>query len=188
MMKFFALLLCGCVLAAQSTAQDKAFREDEMRLIAKEFVQVIWRLGQENKGKFLSTKEIEAAIERFLQGKPSTIDDEKKSRDALDDYQSRREQTIDFARWLIEVSSRAEEYAFTPSLSIRSATPKDWPIHENCIIWKISLTAFRETFTWLIGFEDSEKVEINDAGQRIPKIIVIFRILSTAPASAGALS
>lgn len=182
------LLICGCLAATMAQSQDQPFREDEMRLIAREFIQAVWRLGQQNKGKTLNTTEIEAEIDKFLQGKPVPGDDEKKSRDAQEMYLTRRQMTIGFARWLIDISSNAEEYAFTPSLSIKAATSKDSPIYENCVVWKISLQGFRESFTWLIVFENSERVEVNDIGQRIPKIIVVVPIPSNAPATAGARS
>lgn len=184
----FVLLACCCLAATMGHSQEKAFREDEMRLIAKEFIQVVWKLGQENKGKTLGTDEIEATLDKFLQGKPLPGDDEKKSQDAQEMYLTRRQATIGFAKWLIDISSSAKEYAFTPSLSIKAATSKDSPIYENCVVWTISLQDFRESFTWLIAFKDSESVEINDIGQRIPKIILVIRIPSNAPATAGARS
>lgn len=174
-------LLCGCFLATVSTAQGQGFTEDELRPVAKDLLHVVWSLGKESKTRTVSTQEIETAIERFLCQTP--IKSDKSSQDL---YQTRRTLTLDFAKWLIGISARAEEYALKPFLGIRLATAKDSPIYENCVVWKISLPAIGEYFTWLFVFEDSEKTEVNDTGQQIPKIVTIVRIPSNAPATAGA--
>ncbi|MDP3992746.1 MAG: hypothetical protein Q8Q05_00830 [bacterium] len=179
----YVLTLLGCFLAVMSIAQGQSFTEDELRSVAKELLQVTWELGKESKSRLVDTKEIEKAIEKYLHGKPLRAD--KESQDL---YEVRRVLTIDFAKWLIGISARAEDYALKPFLGIRLATEKDSPVYKDCVIWKISLPAINEKYTWLFVFEDSEKTEVNDTGQRIPKVVTIVRIPSNAPATAGARS
>lgn len=173
-------LLCGCFLATLSTAQGQDFREDELRYVAKGFLQVVWDLGKVSKSRSVNTEEIEKAIGAYLQGKPENAD--KQTREH---YTARRVMTIEFAKWLLEVSARAEDYALKPFLSIRQATPKEAENHKRCVVWKISFPEAGETFAWIFVFEDYEKTKASETGQKAPKIVTIGRIPSTAPPSAG---
>jgi len=180
-MKFVLLVIC-CLLAVPS--QSQKFKEEELRPVLKHFLETVWELGKTARDKSLTDAEVEKEVSKYLLDRP--IDAEKVGQDL---YEFRRKQSVEFAKWLIEVSSKAEDYALKPFLGIRAATKDDSEFYKDCLIWKISLTGkgSATTFTWIFAFGDSATADINDTGQRIPKIIAIGRVSIKAPLPAGFL-
>lgn len=177
----FVLLVCSFVVCACAQAQE--FKEDELRAVARPFLEAVWELGKKAKEAPLNDSDIEKEIGKFLLDQPTNPE-----KGVQELYSFQRKQVLEFAKWLIGVASSAKDYALKPFLGIRLATKEDSEYFKDCLIWKITLSGkdAASTFTWILAFENSSVTDVNDTGQRNPKIFAIGKVSIKAPATAGA--
>ncbi|MEK7202251.1 MAG: hypothetical protein AAB669_01850 [Patescibacteria group bacterium] len=181
----YVLTLLGCFLAVLSTAQEKAFTEDELRQAAKKFMEVPWDLGQKTKEKPLLRPEIERAIDDYLLAKTPL----EEWFDAS--FRHRRGKAVDFAEWVYQLSIKAKDYALKPFIGLRMATKEDTSLFKDTVVWRITVIGddgIPVNVKWIIYMADAVEADINASGQRILKVASAIQVSDPAPATAGACS